>query len=130
MTCGPCWIASSITSFSPGWGLPDRKSPPPRAATQGRPYKERRRCLMRAWTIQETQDRLSEVVEDAIQHGPQVILRSGAEVAVVLSYEEYLALKKGRTNLAQFFLESPLRDSGLDLRRDRSVFCPVRGEGM
>ncbi|MFL6234619.1 MAG: type II toxin-antitoxin system prevent-host-death family antitoxin, partial [Thermoanaerobaculia bacterium] len=33
------------------------------------------------------------MIEEAIQHGPQVISRSGAEVAVVLSYEEYLALK-------------------------------------
>jgi len=33
----------------------------------------------------------------------------GAEAAVVVR----------RANLAQFFLESPLRDSELDLRRDR-----------
>jgi prevent-host-death family protein len=86
--------------------------------------------MERVWTIQEAQDKLSEVIEEAIQHGPQVISRQGTEVAVVLSSEEYLALKKGQTSLAQFFLESPLRGSGLDLKRDRSIFCPVRGEGM
>jgi antitoxin Phd len=74
----------------------------------------------RDWTIQEAQERLGDVVEEAIQHGPQVISRQGIEVAVVLSYEEYLDLKGRRTNLAQFFIESPLRDSGLDLKRDRS----------
>ncbi len=73
----------------------------------------------RVWQIQEAKNKLSEVVEEAIQHGPQVISRRGAEVAVVLSYEEYRTLKKSRTNLAQFFLESPLRGSNLDLERDR-----------
>ncbi len=75
---------------------------------------------MRLWTIQEAQDKLSEVVEEAIQHGPQVISQRGAEVTVVLSYEEYLTLKKDQPNLAQFFLKSPLRGSGLDLKRDRA----------
>jgi prevent-host-death family protein len=75
--------------------------------------------MARVWQIQEAKNELSEVVEEAIQHGPQVISRRGAEIAVVLSYEEYLTLKKSRTNLAQFFLESPLRDSGIDLERDR-----------
>jgi hypothetical protein len=56
--------------------------------------------VARVWQIQEAKNKLSEVVEEAIQHGP-------------------LTLKKNRTNLAQFFLESPLRDSELDLTRDR-----------
>ena len=75
--------------------------------------------MARVWQIQEAKNKLSEVVEEAIEHGPQVISLRGTEVAVVLSYDEYLTLKKSRTNLAQFFLESPLRDSGLDLKRDR-----------
>jgi prevent-host-death family protein len=75
--------------------------------------------MARVWQIQEAKNKLSEVVEEAIQHGPQVISRRGTEVAVVLSYEEYRTLKKSRTNLAQFFLESPLRGSNLDLERDR-----------
>ncbi len=77
--------------------------------------------MARVWQLQEAKNKLSEVVEEAIQHGPQVISRRGAEVAVVLSYEEYLTLKKSRTNLAQFFLESPLRGSDLDLKRDRRL---------
>ena len=75
--------------------------------------------MARVWQLQEAKNKLSEVVEEAIEHGPQVISRRGAEVAVVLSYKEYLTLKKSRTNLAQFFLESPLRGSNLDLKRDR-----------
>ena len=69
--------------------------------------------MARTWQIQEVKDKLSEVVEEAIQHGPQIISRQGTAVAVVLSSEEYLALKKGRTNLAQFFLESRCGIQGL-----------------
>jgi antitoxin Phd len=76
--------------------------------------------MARTWQIQEAKDKLGEVIEEAIQHGPQIISREGAEVAVVLSYKEYLVLKGDRTNLTQFFLESPLRGSNLDLKRDRS----------
>jgi antitoxin Phd len=77
--------------------------------------------MARVWQIQEAKNKLSEVIEEAIQHGPQVISRRGAEIAVVLSYDEYLALRKSWPNLAQFFLESPLRGSGLDLKRDRGA---------
>src|SRR6059058_4422081 len=76
--------------------------------------------MARTWQIQEAKDKLGEVIEEAIQHGPQIISREGTEIAVVLSYEEYLVLKGARTNLAQFFLESPLPGSGLELKRDRS----------
>jgi len=75
--------------------------------------------MARVWQLQEAKNKLSEVVEEAIQHGPQVISRRGAEVAVVLSFQEYRTLKKSRPNLAQFFLESPLRGSKLDLKRDK-----------
>jgi antitoxin Phd len=75
--------------------------------------------MARVWQLQEAKNKLSEVVEEALHHGPQIISRRGAEVAVVLSFEEYLTLKKSRTNLAQFFLESPLRGSNLDLKRDK-----------
>jgi antitoxin Phd len=76
--------------------------------------------MARTWLLEEAKNKLGEMIEEAIQHGPQIISRQGTDIAVILSYEEYLVLKGNRANLAQFFLESPLRGSGLDLRRDRS----------
>ena len=73
------------------------------------------------WQIQEAKNKLSEVVEEAIEKGPQILTRRGVEVAVVLSFPEYLKLQKQQTPLSQFFQQSPL--SELDLERDRS---PVR----
>jgi antitoxin Phd len=75
----------------------------------------------RVWQIQEAKNKLSEVVEKAIESGPQILTRRGEEIAVVLSYSEYLQLRKKQTPLSEFFRQSPLE--GLDLERDRS---PVR----
>lgn len=77
--------------------------------------------MQRTWQIQEAKNKLSEVVDGAIEHGPQILTRRGEEVAVVLSLSEYLQLKKKQTSLSEFFQQSPLAD--LDLERDRS---PVR----
>jgi prevent-host-death family protein len=70
------------------------------------------------WQIQEAKSNLSEVIERAIDDGPQILIRGGEEIAVVLSYPEYLQLKKERTPLSEFFRQSPLES--LDLARDRS----------
>lgn len=78
--------------------------------------------MQRSWQIQEAKNKLSEVVEDAIENGPQILTRRGVEVAVVLSYPEYLKLKKKQIPLSEFFRQSPLAD--LDLERDRSPSRP------
>lgn len=76
---------------------------------------------MQSWPLQEAREKLSQVVEEATQHGPQVITRYGAEVAVVLSVEEYRKLAGERRKLSEFFRESPLAGADLDLRRDQSM---------
>lgn len=77
--------------------------------------------MQRVWQIQEAKNKLSEVVEGALEEGPQVLTRRGVEVAVVLSFAEYQEMKKKQTSLLEFFQRSPLAE--LDLERDRS---PVR----
>jgi prevent-host-death family protein len=78
--------------------------------------------MQRSWQIQEAKNKLSEVVEEAIEKGPQILTRRGVEVAVVLSFSEYLKLQKKQTPLSEFFHKSPLAD--LDLERDRSPARP------
>lgn len=63
---------------------------------------------------------MSEVVDEAIRNGPQVITRRGVEVAVVLSYSEYRKMIASRKKLSAFFRESPLVGVELDLARDNS----------
>jgi prevent-host-death family protein len=77
--------------------------------------------MQRVWQIQEAKNKLSEVVEGALEEGPQILTRRGVEVAVVLSFSEYQQMKREQTSLFEFFQRSPLAE--LDLERDRS---PVR----
>lgn len=47
---------------------------------------------MAHWQVQEAKTRLSEVIEEAISKGPQIITRHSKERAVILSIEEYRSL--------------------------------------
>lgn len=78
---------------------------------------------MQTWQLQEAKNKLSQVVENALSEGPQVISRRGEEVAVVLSLDEYRRLTAMRGSLIDFFRESPLVGVELDLQRD---VTPVR----
>ena len=69
------------------------------------------------WQIQQAKNKLSEVIDDALHQGPQIITRRGVETAVVLSVEEYHKLLVNQNSLAEFFRESPLAGVKLDLKR-------------
>ena len=73
------------------------------------------------WQLQEAKSRLSEVVDDALLHGPQIITRRGVETAVLLSYAEYRRLLLERKPLSEFFRSSPLAEAALELSRDESL---------
>lgn len=71
------------------------------------------------WQLQEAKNKLSQVVKQAQSAGPQIITLRGAETAVVLSIEDYRRLTQKDNNLAEFFMNSPLRDSGLEVDREQ-----------
>jgi len=74
----------------------------------------------RLWQLQEAKSKLSELVNQALREGPQIITRHGNQVVVVVRYEEYARLHKPPTDLVAFFRASPLVGVDLDLERDRS----------
>lgn len=76
--------------------------------------------MARKWQLQEAKNKFSEVVEEALLHGPQVITRRGIEAVIVLSYEEYRKLLLAQKPLSAFFYESPLAEEPLDFTRDPS----------
>jgi antitoxin Phd len=80
--------------------------------------------MKRVWQLQEAKNKFSEVVEEALSKGPQVVTRRGVEAVIVLSYAEYRKLLASHTKLSEFFCQSPLKDTGLDLSRDRSDVRP------
>lgn len=81
--------------------------------------------MARVWQLQEAKNKLSEVIEEAIRHGPQVITKHGVETAIVLSYAEYRRMLLARKKLSEFFRQSPLVGVDLDLARDAG---PARDE--
>jgi len=72
---------------------------------------------MHVWALQDAKNRFSEVVDRAIEEGPQTITRRGRETAVVLSVSDYRELTKPDGDLVSFLRKSPLVGVDLDLER-------------
>jgi prevent-host-death family protein len=71
------------------------------------------------WTVAEAKAKLSEVIDHAQSDGPQTITRNGRRAVVVVDAEEWERRTKRNGNLAEFFAASPLRGSGLKIRRSK-----------
>ena len=70
-----------------------------------------------AWSVAEAKARLSELLDHAINDGPQAITRRGRQIAVVVSVDEWHRKSSRSGSLAEFLAASPLRGSGLDAER-------------
>ncbi|HEX5406382.1 MAG TPA: type II toxin-antitoxin system Phd/YefM family antitoxin [Pseudonocardiaceae bacterium] len=77
----------------------------------------------RAWSVADAKAHLSELLDQAIHDGPQAITRRGEQIAVVVSIEEWQRQANRSGSLAEFFAESPLRDSELEISR---IDAPAR----
>ena len=73
------------------------------------------------WQLQDAKNRFSEVVNKALEEGPQTVTRHGEEIVVILSKAEYNRLVKSQTSLLEFFRQSPLVGIELELERDLSL---------
>lgn len=69
------------------------------------------------WSVAEAKARFSELLEQAQAKGPQIITKHGRTAAVVVSAEEWERKTKRTGNLAEFFAASPLRESGIEIKR-------------
>lgn len=74
--------------------------------------------MRQTWQLQEAKNRFSEVVDEALLHGPQTVTRHGREAVVILSYDEYIKLKPQQANLLQA-LQVP-QEYRVDLQVERS----------
>ena len=76
------------------------------------------------WTVAEAKAKFSEVLDRALSDGPQTITRNGKTTAVIVSAEEWARRAKREGTLFDFFANSPLRDSGLEIERLKEVATP------
>ena len=65
--------------------------------------------------------RFSEVIDQALIEGPQVVTRNGVETVVIISLEEWERKSQRRGTLADFLASSPLRNSGLTMERSKKL---------
>lgn len=66
----------------------------------------------------EAKNKLSEVIASAERGEPQIITKNGRKSAVVISYQEFERLTARKQSLSEFLLDSPLRETEIDVTRD------------
>jgi len=72
-----------------------------------------------SWTVAEAKAKLSEVIDQALSQGPQIVTRSGRKAVVIVAAEEWDRKTRRKGNLAEFFAASPLSESGLKAGRSK-----------
>ena len=73
------------------------------------------------WQVQTAKQRFSELVERAVNEGPQIVTKHGRETVVVLDIAEYRRLRGEPMNFKEFLLSIPKGD---DLEIERSKDPP------
>ena len=76
--------------------------------------------MAQQWQLQDAKNRFSEVVDNAMREGPQVVTKRGKEAVVVISIDEYRKIQQPKDSLIDFFQSSPLSEIELDIDRDKS----------
>ena len=62
---------------------------------------------MSNWPVQEAKSRFSELIDQSLSNGPQVVTRHGRATAVVIPYAQWRALKaRGQRDLKAVLLDA------------------------
>jgi len=78
--------------------------------------------MARKWQLQEAKNRLSEVVDLAVQDGPQTVTRHGKEVVVVVAKAEFDRRRRSRGqrgSIVSFLRGLSFTKTKLDLARSK-----------
>lgn len=70
-----------------------------------------------AWKLQDAKARFSELVDAALEEGPQTVTRRGEKAVVVIPYQEFVRLTQAETTLDDALAGAP---EGLVVERDRT----------
>lgn len=73
------------------------------------------------WTVAKAKAQFSEVIDRAATEGPQTVTRNGRKAAIVVTPEEWERRTKRKGSLVEFFMNSPLRGSGLKVTRSKNM---------
>ena len=64
------------------------------------------------WNIEDARTKFSELVDRAVNEGPQLVTRNGKNAVVVISAQDWERRSRRRGDLVDFFANSPLREEG------------------
>ena len=73
------------------------------------------------WQLQDAKSKFSEMIEQTLANGAQIVTRRGQKTVVVVSFDEYQRLTRQTDRLSDFLLASPLPGSDLTIERDKST---------
>lgn len=82
------------------------------------------------WQLQDAKNQFSKVVQKARTEGPQVVTVRGEQAAVVLSIEDYAALKADRPNFVDDLLAAPTWDDDMAKAIEDRSDWPRRDEAF
>ena len=71
-----------------------------------------------AWQLQEAKAKFSELVQKAIDEGPQTVTRHGKDAVVVLSAEQFELMKKRQIDLKDLLPYLSLDEADLERNKD------------
>lgn len=81
---------------------------------------------MASWKVQDAKARFSELLDAAIEKGPQIVTRRGVEAAVLVPIEEWRRLQSAaRPDLKSLLLAPAPRFDNLVPRRGKLKLRPV-----
>jgi prevent-host-death family protein len=69
-----------------------------------------------AWQLQEAKAKFSQLVQKAVDEGPQTVTRHGKDAVVVLSFEDYRKLCECKPGLKEVLMSGPEGDLKLPPR--------------
>ena len=76
------------------------------------------------WAVAEAKAKFSKLIETAQEHGAQEITRNGKLVGLMVSPDDWHKRQReplqNQRSMSEFFKNSPLAGSGLDLRRSKA----------
>lgn len=71
----------------------------------------------KVWSVAQAKARLSEVIDRALEQGPQAITRNGRPAVVVVSSADWARRTRRKGTLAEFFAASPLPGAAIEIER-------------
>lgn len=75
---------------------------------------------MSSWALQDAKARFSEVINNCLHEGPQLVTRRGEKTAVIIPFDLYKKLTAPEESLSGFFCSAPR----IEYRPERSQDLP------